>query len=73
MSFRNATIIDDLIEEYFDVFGTEDIRIFNMPLDDQTTREYVRIVKQAIEAETPLDRDNLVERLGLNVPSDAFV
>ncbi len=72
MSFRNGTIIDDLIEEYFNEFGTENIRIFNMPLDNQTTREYVRIVRQAIEAKTPLDRENLVERLGLNVPDDAF-
>ena len=73
MSFKNITLIEDLIDEYYDVFGRYDIRIFNMPSDDGTTREFIRIVRQAIEAKTPLDRDNLVERLGLDVPDEAFV
>lgn len=73
MSFKNVTLIENLIDEYSDMFSRSDVQIFNMPSDDETTREFIRIVRQAIEAKTPLDHDNLVERLGLDVPDEAFV
>jgi|LUMC01.1.fsa_nt_gb hypothetical protein len=63
------------IYDYTEVVGEiQDVTIFGFDFDDvDTTREFIKILKQAEGSGDRLNPDDLRERLGLGVPDDAII
>lgn len=73
MTFKNQTAVNDAIDRYVEHFQRDDVTIFEMSYEDDVTRQFVEIVDQAINSDTRLDLDDLIERIGLDVPDDVLV
>lgn len=73
MTFKNQTAVNDAIDRYIEHFQRDDVTIFEMSYEDDVTRQFVEIVDQAINSDTRLDLDDLIERIGLDVPDDVLV
>lgn len=73
MTFKNQTAVNDAIDRYVEHFQRDDVTIFEMSYEDDVTRQFVEIVNQAINSDTRLDLDDLIERIGLDVPDDVLV
>lgn len=63
------------IYDYTEVVGEiQDVTIFGFDFDDvDTTREFIKILKQAEGSGDRLTPEDLRRRLGLEVPDDAFI
>mgnify|MGYP003109280942 FL=1 len=73
MTFKNQTAVNEAIDRYVEHFQRDDVTIFEMSYEDDVTRQFVEIVNQAINSDTRLDLDDLIERIGLDVPDDVLV
>lgn len=73
MTFKNQTAVNDAIDRYVEHFQRDDVTIFEMSYSDDVTRQFVEVVDQAINSDTRLDLDELIERIGLDVPEGVLV
>jgi len=73
MTFKNQTAVNDAIDRYVEHFQRDDVTIFEMSYEDDVTRHFLEIVNQAINSDIRLDLDDLIERIGLDVPEDVLV
>lgn len=73
MTFKNQTAVNDAIDRYVEHFQRDDVTIFEMSYSDDVTRHFVEVVDQAINSDTRLDLDDLIERIGLDVPEGVLV
>ena len=73
MTFKNQTAVNDAIDRYVEHFQRDDVTIFEMSYSDDVTRQFVEVVDQAINSDTRLDLDGLIERIGLDVPEGVLV
>ena len=73
MTFKNQTAVNDAIDRYVEHFQRDDVTIFQMSYEDDVTRQFVEIVDQAINSNKRLDLDDLIQRIGLDVPDDVLV
>ena len=73
MTFKNQTAVNDAIDRYVERFQRDDVTIFEMSYSDDVTRQFVEVVDQAINSDIRLDLDDLIERIGLDVPEGVLV
>ena len=73
MTFKNQTAVNDAMDRYVEHFQRDDVTIFEMSYSDDVTRQFVEVVDQAINSDTRLDLDELIERIGLDVPEGVLV
>jgi len=73
MTFKNQTAVNDAIDRYVEHFQRDDVTIFEMSYSDDVTRQFVEVVDQAINSDIRLDLDELIERIGLDVPEGVLV
>ena len=73
MTFKNQTAVNDAIDRYVEHFQRDDVTIFEMSYSDDVTRQFVEVVDQAINSDIRLDLDDLIERIGLDVPEGVLV
>tara|TARA_R100001510_G_C7626982_1_gene186650 strand:- start:1052 stop:1273 length:222 start_codon:yes stop_codon:yes gene_type:complete len=73
MTFDNQTRVNDAIDRYVEHFNEDDVSIFEMSYSDDVTNQFVQIVDQSINSDKRLDMDELIVRLGLDVPEDVVI
>lgn len=73
MTFDNQTKVNDAIDRYVEHFSHDDVTIFEMSYSDDVTNQFVQIIDQSINSDKRLDMDELIVRLGLDVPEDVYV
>tara|TARA_B100002019_G_scaffold122175_1_gene105052 strand:- start:569 stop:790 length:222 start_codon:yes stop_codon:yes gene_type:complete len=73
MTFKNQTAVNNAIDRYVEHFQRDDVTIFEMSYENDVTRQFVEIVDQAINSNKRLDLDDLIQRIGLDVPDDVLV
>ena len=73
MTFDNQTKVNDAIDRYVSHFSKDDVTIFEMSYSDDVTNQFVQIIDQSINSDKRLDMDELIVRLGLDVPEDVVI
>ena len=73
MTFKNETRVNAAIDRYVAHFSKDDVTIIEMSFSDDVTNQFVQIIDQAINSDKRLDLNELIVRLGLDVPEDVYV
>ncbi len=66
--------IQKAVIRYSDQFGfIEDVLIFGLSEDKDTTQRYVKILDDAIKTKKRLDVDFIIQKMDLEVPDDVVI